>query len=754
MSPLGYYRFPTVAGDTIVFVSEDDLWQVDRRGGTARRLTSGWGSATRPILSGDGQWLAFCGREEGDTELYVMPADGGEIRRLTYLGAGVTTVGFDEHNRIIFSTYHGQPFLSQRRLYAIGVDGGEPELLPYGTANWMSRSATGGVVLGRPTTELAHWKRYRGGTRGVLWIDQDGSGDFSRFALEDGNMVTPLWLGSRIYFVSDHEGIGNLYSMTPAGTDIKRHTDHDEYYVRNARTDGHRIVYHAGGDIFIFDPDEDTATKVAIDLKSQRRDREKKYIVASDFWNEYVLSPSGDQLVITSRGKLHRLSPFEGPVTPVGQTQGVRYRLTRWLDDEKTLLTLSDEGGEDGLEIHHWDDAGSHVTRLPGDFGLVTELQVAPDGQFAVLANERMEIWLIDLKVHTAKLITSSTYGPANGLSWSPDSHWIAYALPIEISRTAIFLYELGRDISTQITNPVLHDRQPVFDPRGQYLYFISSRTFHPVGDRLKFDHGFPKADKPYALSLNRDTRSPFLPMPHPVVAKADDEDHAEDATHIDLDGIDKRIAEFPVAETIMLQLSAAPGKVFWTTTEPDAERDGWSLEPDAHQTLHVYDLKELKADIIQEQMANFDISANGKVMAIRSHRTLRILKTGDKVEEKKAEKPGRASGLVDLRRITISVIPEAEWYQMQREAWRLMRELFWTPNMSQVDWDRVYLRYQKLIPRLTSRSEFSDIMWEMQGELGTSHAYEIGGDYRKEPAHRIGFLGAEYHWNLSLIHI
>ena len=72
----GYYRFPTIHADKLVFVSEDDLWTTSNAGGVARRLTSNLGSITFPMLSPDGEWLAFVGREEGTAEVYVMPAVG------------------------------------------------------------------------------------------------------------------------------------------------------------------------------------------------------------------------------------------------------------------------------------------------------------------------------------------------------------------------------------------------------------------------------------------------------------------------------------------------------------------------------------------------------------------------------------------------------------------------------------------------------------------------------------------------------
>ncbi|PSR21919.1 MAG: peptidase S41 [Sulfobacillus acidophilus] len=748
----GYYRFPTIHQDTVVLVTEDDLWQVPREGGTARRLTAGLGSVTRPHYSADGQWLAFTGKEEGDADVYVMPSAGGPVRRLTYLGAGVIVVGWHPDGRIIFSTYHGHPFLAWRSLYAVPPEGGEPESLPYGRAAWISFGPNGQVVLGRPTTDSAYWKRYRGGTRGVMWIDAEGTGQFQRFALEHGNVVTPHWIGQRIYFVSDHEGHGNLYSMLPNGEDIQRHTHHEDYYVRHLATDGRHLVYSAGGDLYCYDTETKTTQPIAIDFHSQKTQRQIKHVEASAYWSEYTFSRSRDALLVTTRGKLFHLAPFAGPVQPLGTPQGVRYRLSQSLDDER-VLTISDEGGEDRVEIRQiGPEPVTQVTRIPVDFGIVAELKASPNSQFAALSNERQQLWLINLETLDCILIAETSHGLIQGFDWSPDSRWIAYALPGQVT-TPLYFYELSTGTSHQITNPVLNDRRPTFDPQGLYLYFLSRRIFNPVWDNMKFDLGFPKGEIPCLIPLAQDTTSPFVPEPRPLTPSSDPSDVPDPATpiRIDLDGISTRVLAFPVKEGIYHDIQAGVGHVYWTQREPSPQMDDalTAGPPTAQNQLIQYDLKELKEETLCDKINSFTLSANKKLMAVRIDSKLRVVKTGDKIDLKET-KPGRESGVVDLKRIHVRVDQLAEWYQMQGEAWRWMREMFWIPDMGNVDWNGVYDRYRKLVPRIATRGEFSDLMWEMQGELGSSHAYEYGGHYRTEPSHKVGFLGASYRWDAS----
>src|SRR4051812_23915015 len=289
----GYYRFPTIHGDTIVFTSEDDLWAVPTAGGLARRLTSGLGAASHPALSPDGRWLAFSGREEGPPEVYLMPADGGQPRRLTYAGVECLVVGWMPDGRVVYSSIANQPFNGLRRLFAVFPDGGQPEMLPVGPASYISfeTSAEGqgraaGRVLSRPSVEAAHWKRYRGGTAGDLWVDAAGTGEWRRLVKLEGNPSRPNWVGGRVYFISDHEGVGNLYSCTPSGEDLRRHTDHEDFYARSAASDGRCIVCHAGADLYLFDPREGAgaaARKVRIDYHSPRTQRNRKFVDAAKY---------------------------------------------------------------------------------------------------------------------------------------------------------------------------------------------------------------------------------------------------------------------------------------------------------------------------------------------------------------------------------------------------------------------------------------------------------------------------------------
>src|ERR1700730_1705158 len=262
----GYVRFPTIYQDRIVFVSEEDLWLTSSEGGRAERLTAGVGRATYPRFSPDGEQLAFVGREEGPGEVYVMTALGGPSQRLTFhADASAQVLACSPTNdAILYASSAGQFTYNYQVIYSVSPQGGEPLQLPLGMANAISYGPTGGIVLGRNIDEAAYWKRYRGGTVGHLWCDLNGDGSFQRLLRLQGNLADPCWVGERIYFLSDHEGIGNIYSCTPQGEDLRRHTNQNDFYARHLSTDGQRLVFQAGADLYLFDPATDQAHQVDV----------------------------------------------------------------------------------------------------------------------------------------------------------------------------------------------------------------------------------------------------------------------------------------------------------------------------------------------------------------------------------------------------------------------------------------------------------------------------------------------------------
>ncbi len=782
MSTQGYVRFPTIYRDHIIFVAEDDLWLVSSEGGRAERLTAGVGEVSYPHFSPDGELLAFVGREEGPSEVYVMPSPGGVAQRLTFQSSSCRVTGWDPAGEaILYASNVGQALSGHNAIYAISPQGGQPSQIPVGIANAISHGPKGGVVIGRNTHEPARWKRYRGGTAGHLWCDPTGSGIFQRLLQLKGNIANPCWVGGRIYFLSDHEGVGNIYSCTPIGDDIGRHTDHNDFYARNLSSDGERLVYHAGADLYLFDPSTESVRQLDIVLPSIRTQRNRKFVSAGSYLDSYALHPKGYAVALTTRGKAFTLGNWEGPVLQHGEPDGVRYRFLEWLNDGKRVVAINDNTGHEGLVVFNPEDASEPKTFADIEFGRATDLAVSPTNDAVAIANHRNEIIAVDLEEGSSRMIDRSDYGKMRGIAWSPDGRWLAYGFPSTTQKIAIKLCNLESGETHFVTEPLLHDVSPAFDPEGKYLYFLGYRTFNPVYDNLQFDMSFPGGVKPYTITLQRNLRSPFIPEPKVPEEKEKEKEKEESSAQnkvekdtngsaetgeedkkegtkkpipivIDLEGIANRVLPFPVSEGKYTLIRGIKGKALFSSLpiEGVIHQPGENHEPGGH--IESYDFEAYKTEFLIDGVSEFDVSRDYKTLIYRSRHRLRVLKAGDKAPKgENGNRASRETGWLDLNRVKVSVQPSAEWKQMFAEAWRLQREHFWAEDMSGIDWEAIYAQYAPLVERVSSRSELSDLFWEIQGELGTSHAYEGGGEYRQRPHYSQGFLGVDWSYDAEL---
>jgi len=765
----GYYRFATVAADRIAFVCEDDLWSAPLGGGAAVRLTATPGACSTPRLSPDGSHIAFIANDEGNPELYVMPSSGGKPRRITYLGGTIAAVSTwrADGSEILFTANPSAWYQRETRGFAVSPAGGTPRELRLGHMKSIAPAPTGnGLAIGRNENDPARWKRYRGGTAGEIWIDADGSGVFERLALPDGNPVCPMWIGERIYFLADHEGIGNIYSCALDGSDVRRHTHHNDYYVRFPSTDGSRIVYTAGGALFCYDVDTDSARQIDVTAPSAAPQTVRRFVDASDELEEYAPSPDGTRIGVIARGQPYAMPLWEEAPVHFGSGSAVRHRCIAWMHDGSRFVTVCDGNGYEQLTMHAADASAEPRVLTKGDIGRVTEIACSPVNDRIAFANHRYELTLIDAD-GSARVLDKSLGNRITDLAFSPDGRWLAYVWWPGGDNAAIIRIAKCKSGKTYDVTPRMRvDQSPTWDPQGRYLYFVSTRDFDPVYDALQFGLSFPQAQRPFVVTLRKDVPNPFTPAPKPVHREhdrdRDDEEKrngkATPRVEIDFDGIEGRILAFPVEEGEYGQIAAVRNRVFFTKFEvrgiKPADHD-WSEEENGG-TLIAYDFEQQRSATIATDVSQFVLGADAHTIVYRSGDRLRAVDAlTDLPEENDDIKPageaGRKSGWIDLDRISIEVEPRLEWEQMYREAWRLQTEQFWVEDMSDIDWDRVYDRYRALLPRVRTRTELSDVIWEMHGELGTSHAYEIGGDLRRPPEYNRGFLGADFSYDERL---
>lgn len=751
MQQLGYYRQPTLFQDHIVFVSDEDLWRVSKQGGEAMRLTNSLGQVSDPAFSPDGQWIAFTGREEGHAEVYRIPATGGSIERLTYITEGAVVLGWTPEGEILYKTSRSAPAQSLphpwiNHIYLLNPETKVARRLKCGPAEFVHFSGKANVIQ-RHGYGYVSWKRYRGGTKGEIWIDHKGQGDYEKLIDLPTNNLCPHWIEDRIYFLSDHEGMGNVYSCTPEGQDLKAETYQKEFYVRDLSAYEDTLITMAGGDIYVHELKTGESKKVEILFSSQRVHRQRKFANPQKYFRSYDLDAKGQRLGILTRGRPFTFANWEGAVTQHGHRDGVRYNHLIWLPDPKYVLITRNSEGEDIIELHGLDlDEPMKLLKFK-DLGRISLIEAAPHGDWVAVTNHRCEILILNLKTQKQTLIGKSAHGLVYGISWSPDGRYLAYDTTLSTTLRAIQVYDTKTKRTYQVTKPILEDMRPCFDPEGKYLYFLSKRIYNPISDTMQFEYGFPKGMKPYLLTLQKDSLSPFEPRLQEEEKKSKEEKKAEKGqkpVEIDFEGIEDRIIEFPVPEGDYKAIFGIPGKALYLT---DYLRGLLEEEDDESPfTLRAYDFESQKEEVFASCISSLALSGDKSQLAYASQKKLRVIKSSEKpVDNDCSYKKG---GWVEWDRIRLSVDPTAEWKLMYEEAWRLQRDFYWTADMSKVDWDQVYQKYLPLIDRISTREELNDVISEMQGELGCSHAYVSGGDLSYPPYYPIGELGCDFEWD------
>jgi tricorn protease len=764
---LSYLRFPSVRGDAIAFVADDDVWLVGSAGGVARRLTRDRAPVSYPRLSPDGSLLAYTSQRDGIPEIYVVNTSGGEVLRLTYLGDRFTrTIGWTEDGRVLMITAAAEPFASRTWAWAISPEGGPAERLGYGPVTSVSRSLDGMVVLGvnQSARRGAAWKRYRGGTAASLWIDRAANGEFVRYLAElHGQLEDPWFVGERICFVSDHEGVGNLYSASPDGSDLRRHSDHSDFYARAASSDGHSVVYQCAGELYrVDDLSPDSAPRqLEISLNAPRNGRDRRALRAEDELGTHSTDHTGRASAVEVRGEVHWLTHAKGPASLVGGGSGVRARLPRSVGrGAATTIFVTDADGDDALEIVPVTSSPTDPARQigAGQIGRVLELAPSPDGKHAAVASHDGRVILVDLENGSLTTLDQSAYGDATGLSFSPDSRYLvwSHAGPLadaEAPLRHLKLAELGGEV-VELTPLRFEDYDPVFSLDGKYLAFLSARTFDPVYDRHAFDMSFAAVVRPYLVPLAATAPSPFdaeLGGRERPERGSDESGSASDVPTvvIDLDDLSERVVPFPVASGRYSHLRAASGGFLWLSEpllgilgEEKASVDSAPKRP----RLMRYDLARAAETELVDALDSFDVSGDGRWVVVRDAKNLRVLPSDRKVGPLTPGEERDPADVVDvdLTRLRIEVDPPIEWAQMYGEAARLMRDHFWVADMAGVDWDGVVERYRPWLDRIATRDDLSEVLWEVQGELGSSHAYERPPERPVEEEHRLGHLGAD----------
>ena len=670
-----------------------------------------------------------------------MSADGGPVRRLTYWGDRFATVrGWVSDNEVLVLSRTGQHSSMKTWAFAVPLSG-PARRLDYGPAGDVA-VCDGAVLVGSAMNfepaEPAQWKRYRGGAGGKIWYSPDGSHYTRIFADVGNNLVNPMFVGPRVVFLSDHEGTGALYSALPDGTDLRRHTDLGQYYARHATTDGQRVVYQRAGEIWMLESLDAEPVRLDIRLSGVRSGRAPYPVSAKLQLGSFALDSTGRVLGAEVRGTVHWLPGRDGPARALLAEPGVRGRLPVVIPGTDAVACASDNGGEDGLDVIPAD--GSAARRIGhGEFGRILELAVAPHGRTAAVACADGRLLTVALDGEPVITeIARSTNAEVAGLAFSPDSALLAWSQPWRPERGAsqIRLARLADGTVSDVTPPRFDDSSPAFTLDGKYLAFLLNRAFDPVYDAHHFDLGFLPGVRPYLVPLLATTPSPFAPELNGRPAEPEGPGEVPATVGLDVAGLAERIVPFPVAAGRYDKLRAAKDGVVWLDMPLAGELGETVIGAAGEQPesrLVRYDLAQCRRSVEVEALDDYAVSADGARLAYRTSESLEIKPTGlDEVVS------------VDLDRIRVTVEPPAEWTQMYHETWRLMRDNFWRADMAGVDWAAMADRYRPLLDRIGSTDDLHDVLWELQGEMGSSHAGlrppAAGGD----PALAQGLLGAD----------
>jgi len=744
---LGYYRFPAISSDTIVFVAEGDLWRVGIAGGVAQRLTTHPEEESRPAVSPDGKTVAFTATYEGPGEVYTLPIDGGVPVRQTWDASRPTWLAWAPDGDILFAA-RSYSTLPNVQLVRLNPTTGVRLLVPLAQASDGAYDSGGKVLFfTRLPFQGSHTRRYQGGTAQNIWrFGGSGTEATPLTGSYAGTSKTPMPWKGRIYFASDRSGSMNLWSMNERGGDLRQHTRHTEYEVQSPSLSNGRIAYQLGADLRVYDIASGSDRVVRITLASDFDQLRERWVKNATEWiTSAHISPTGDRLVLTARGQVFVAPALQGRLVEATLNKLVRHRNARFFPDGQSLLTLSDESDE----VEFWKIPANGIgatTQLTTDAKILRwDGLPSPDGNFIAHHDKDQQLWVFDIAKRVQKKITASAEGDFSDLSWSPDSRWLAYAAPTANLLTRIFLYEVATGRIVPVTSDRYDSGSPTWSPDGKWLYLLSDRNFEslvgsPWGSRQPEPY-WDRKTKIYHVALKRGERSPFQPDDELQAAKAAQkpatteeptakpgdkptERAAEKPTEkppvvtVDVDGLETRLLEVPLPPGNYSSLSMDAKRLYFISRPTG--RDGKV----ALKTLAL-DNKRPEAETFTEDLQSYELSQDGKKILLRKGRDYYIVDAGAKAPA------DLAKSVVPLAAWTFHLDPRLEWRQMFVEAWRLERDYFYDRGMHGLDWPAIRARYLPLVDRVTDRSELSDVLAQMVAELSALHIYVRGGDQR-----------------------
>jgi tricorn protease len=738
-----FVNAPDVNGDRVVFTWEDDLWLGSLKGGPARRLSTHPGVETAARFSPDGKWIAFTGQYDGGNQVYVMPAEGGAPKRLTW-GGGATVQGWTpEGKQVLFKTFADFDRRPVERFFTVDLEGHQPEALPIprGTSGTLSPDGQRFAYNSKGRAEY-YWKRYKGGDHPDLWLADLKSGRFEKLTDFVGRNGAPIWAGGKVIFESDRgpSGITNLYAVDPATKAVEPLTDLKDFDAQQPSTDGRTVVFVQGGHLQALDLATKTLRPVPVTTSSDGWKAAPRPVNPKD-WIQ-AMSLTAGQAVFEARGEVFLLpTDATKPALNLTKTPGVRERMPRLSPDGKRVAYFSDASGDYDLYVQPVDGAAE---RIPT--GLKTalyHLEWSPDGTKVLFGDKSFALYVMDMatkkltKVDESRELKNDQFTwEVSDYAWAPDSQWIAYSFVESNRNSRIHLFNLATRQKVTLTDGFYDCLNPRFDLDGSNLYFLSYSNFQTRLDPSQDNHIQSAPVQVMAVKLKAGED------------KSASSQSTSSAFRIDVAGLAERIAPLPVKPGNLFHLRTGRGLVGWDAVEgwdDSVVEELYAPRGGEKWKLHLYDpaAKKDKEIVLTEPVSDWAFDAEGKRLLIRK---------GPNFHSGEAATVFTARALpekLDLERLTMTVDPRAEWKQIFEDTWRWYRDFFYDKDMNGNDWQAIGAKFRAWLPELNSRQELNWLLSQMVGELSASHTYVGGGDLgpgRPQPSPVFpGLLGADF---------
>ncbi|MEO8573330.1 MAG: PDZ domain-containing protein [Pyrinomonadaceae bacterium] len=745
------FRQPTINKNEIVFVYAGDLWRVSRNGGSAERLTSNVGSESSPVFSPDGEWVAFTGEYDGNVDVYVVAANGGEPKRITYHPGNDQAIGWTRDGRSVLYLSTRGTGMPVPRMYTMPITGeGLPTELPFPMAGGgASFSPDGAKIAYMPLgPAFTQWKKYRGGRTTKIWIGNLSDSSVEEIPRQNSNDYSPVWLGDKIYFLSDRGGSVALYSFDTATKKVVQAVANNGLDLKTLSAGPDAIAYEQFGSINVYDPSSGKSSRVAITLNGDFPQVRPRYERVAPRIENVALSPAGARAVFEARGEIISVPAEKGNARDLTNTPGIAERDPAWSPDGKWIAYFSDESGEYALHLR--DQTGMGEVRkisLGNPSSYFYAPKFSPDSKKILFTDKRLNIWFLDLEKSTpVKVDTNLFDNPFQVLdpSWSPDSKWIVYTKQLKNRLCVVHLYSLATGKATQVTDGLSDARYAAFDRNGKYLYFTASTDNGPTTGWLDMS-GFPfqTTRSVYAVVLNKTDSSPLSPesdeekIVDPAAAPAKPGAKPEPVNVVvDLERIGQRIVALPLpARPYSALVPGKSGTFFLIEAIPAT---GTAATPQAGSAVHRFDIEKRKAEKILDGVIQFDVSANGEKMLFGQFPARYTI--GSTTQPLK---PGE--GVLNLGEMEVQVDPRAEWKQLYHEVWRIQRDFFYDPAFHGLDLAAAEKRYAPYLDAVAARSDLNYLFQEMLGNMSVGHHNAGGGDAPQPQRYSGGLLGADY---------